>query len=221
MSTINTLRKSDGFDFDMAEHQRSDIVGDTDEVFDLADCEVETLRRAALQRKMPYDSSRRRYTRAELQHYGLVREGYTRQELRARGIGPIAVTSFDPLAAQASELLPVETAFGSGIRKWQLPIDMMPLRVFQTVFPPGTHVSTHIHPRHSEEAPGGGLRIVTSGSITYNGTRFGPGDWFFALNGEPYEFTTDPDVETTVFYTYHFKGVEHGNRFSHPHAVDE
>jgi hypothetical protein len=192
---------------------------DPKELFQLSDCEVETLRRAALNRSLPYDPTRRRYTRAELQRYGLVREGYTRQELRDRGIGTGTVTSFDELAVAAAELLPVETPFGKGIQKWQLPIDMMPLRAFQTVYPPNSRVESHIHPLHSEESPGGGLRIVTRGSVLYKGRRFGPGDWFFAANGEPYEFTTDPDVETVVFYSYSFFGAEQGNRFSHPHPV--
>jgi len=191
------------------------------EQFELSDCEVETLRRAALARRMPYEPLRRKYSRAELMRYGLVREGYTREELRERGIGPGAVTSFDQLAKDATDLLPVETPFGSGIKKWQLPVDMMPLRVFQTIFPPGTHVRSHVHPPHSDEAPGGGLRIISRGSITYKGQKFGPGDWFFAPNGEPYEFRTDPDVETIVFYKYAFFAVEQGNRFSHPHAADQ
>ncbi|CAJ2754506.1 Uncharacterised protein [Burkholderia pseudomallei] len=190
------------------------------EIFELSDCEVETLRRAAEARKLPYDPLKRKYNGSELQRYGLVREGYTRQELRDRGIGPGAVTSFDELAKEAPNLLPVETPFGKGIRKWQLPIDMMPLRIFQTVFPPGSHVSSHVHPPHSDDAPGGGLRIITRGSINYKGKKFGPGDWFFAPNGEPYEFDTDPDVETVVFYKYAFFAIEQGNRFSHPHACE-
>jgi hypothetical protein len=190
---------------------------DPRERFYLQDCEIETLARAAAERRIPYDPLRREYTRDELRRFGLVREGYTREELRQRGIGTGAVTSFDVLAQEAPNLLPVETPFGKGIRKWQLPVDMMPLRMFQTVFPPNTTVTSHVHPPHSDEAPGGGLRIVCKGSITYKGVVFGPGDWFFAPNGEPYEFTSDPDVETVVFYKYAFFGVEKGNRFSHPH----
>ena len=189
-----------------------------DDEFQLSDCEVETLKRAAEHRKLPYDPLRRSYKLRELHRYGLVREGYTRGELRDRGINPGSITSFDDAARSASSLLPVETPFGSGIVKWQLPIDMMPLRVFQTIFPPNTHVTSHMHPPHSDDSPGGGLRIITSGSITYKGKRYGVGDWFFASNGEPYEFTTDPLIHTVVFYKYAFFGVEHGNRFSHPYA---
>lgn len=214
---VNVLRKIEA----ELDNSLQDAGTDPTEVFELADCEVETLRRAAEERRLPYEPLRRTYSRAELVRYGLVREGYTREELRARGIGPGAVTSFDTLAEEAPALLPVETPFGSGIKKWQLPIDMMPLRVFQTVFPPGTHVRSHVHPPHSDEAPGGGLRIISRGSITYKGQNFGPGDWFFAPNGQPYEFLTDPDVETIVFYKYAFFAVEQGNRFSHPHAAEQ
>ena len=62
---------------------------------------------------------------------------------------------------------------------------------------------------------------MARGSVQYKGRSFGPGDWFFAVNGEPYEFTTDSEQETVVFYSYSFFGVEHGNRFSHPHALRE
>src|SRR5271165_2957696 len=44
---------------------------------------------------------------------------------------------------EAEKLLPVETPFGSGIRKWQLPIDMMPIRVMKTIFPPNSRVESH------------------------------------------------------------------------------
>lgn len=199
---------------------KKEYVPDQDEVFELIDCEMETLQKAAELRNLPFDPVRRVYTRRELHCFGLVREGYNRAELRERGIAAQAVTSFDEIALRAADLLPVETPFGTGIRKWQLPFDMMPLRVFQTVFPPNTHVSSHIHPPHSDEAPGGGLRIVSRGSITYKGQRFGPGDWFFAPNGEPYEFDSDPEVETVVFYKYDFFAIEKGNRFSHPHATN-
>jgi len=194
-------------------------VTQSDEVFELSDCEVETLRRAALDRNLSFDPLRTIYRNSELKAYGMVREGYTRAEMRERGIGPGALTCFDTLAEKAEELLPVETPFGSGIRKWQLPIDMIPIQVMKTIFPPGSVVKSHVHPPHSDEAPGGGLRIVVEGSISYKGRKFGPGDWFFAVNGEPYEFTTDPERHTVVFYKYTFFAVEKGNRFSHPHSA--
>ena len=191
-----------------------------DEVFELAECEVETLHRASIERDLAFDPTRTIYRKSELKKYGMVREGYTRSELRERGIGPGALTCFDPLAEKAEELLPVETPFGSGIRKWQLPIDMMPIRVMKTIFPPNSVVKSHVHPMHSDESPGGGLRIIVAGSIIYKDKKYGPGDWFFAVNGEPYEFKTDPHKQTVVFYKYTFFAVEKGNRFSHPHASE-
>lgn len=191
-----------------------------DEIFDLSDVEIETLRRAALDRGLPFDACRRTYSTSELKPYGMVREGYTRGELRSLGINPVEVTCFDQIANDAERLLPVETPFGSGIRKWQLPIDMMPIRVHQTVFPENSVVRPHVHPPHTQDAPGGSLRIVTKGAIFYKGRTFGPGDWFFIPNGVPYEFRTSPIEETVVFYKYAFFGFEVGNRFSHPHKTE-
>lgn len=189
-------------------------------IFHLSDVEVETLRRAALERALPFDANRRAYSKQELDKYGMVREGYTREELRELGFGADSVTCFDDRAEKAKEVLQVDTPFGSGIKKWQLPIDMMPMRVHQTVFPPNTIVSPHVHPENTEDAPGGGLRIVSRGRIFYNEKEYGSGDWFFVPNGTPYSFTTDPEVETIVFYKYAFFGFAEGNRFSHPHAVE-
>jgi len=120
----------------------------------------------------------------------------------------------------AVKSLALQTPFGSNIKKWQLPIDMMPIRVAQTVFPPATRVENHIHPMNTEADPGGGLRIVVAGSVEFRGKTFGAGDWFFVPNGVPYEFTTDPKKETTIFYTYRFFGALEGNRFSHPKGCD-
>jgi|ERR1700735_3983701 len=193
---------------------------DDEELFELSDVEVETLRRAASERCLPFDASRRVYTRKQLSEYGMVREGYTREELRELGFGPEEVSCFDDRAIAAQELLKVDTPFGSGIQKWQLPIDMMPMRVHQTMFPPSTLVKSHVHPANTLDAPGGGLRIVTKGKILYKGREYGPGDWFFVPNGIPYTFTTDPTGPTVVMYKYAFFGFEKGNRFSHPSAAD-
>jgi hypothetical protein len=188
--------------------------------FNLCDVEVETVRRAAEARNLPFNPDKTSYTRDELSGYGIVREGYNRAELRQLGFGPEAVSCFDERAQSAEELLRVDTPFATGIRKWQLPIDMLPLRVHMTVFPPASKVTLHVHPPNSPEAPGGGLRIVSKGKIFYKGREYGPGDWFFVPNGEPYEFTTDENIETIVFYKYAFFGFVEGNRFSHPHAAD-
>lgn len=191
-----------------------------EEVFELSDVEIETLRRASLERSLPFDEKRRVYTREQLSEYGMVREGYTREELRNVGLGPEEVSCFDDRAKAAQELLRVDAPFGSGIQKWQLPIDMLPMRVNQTLFPPNTCVKSHVHPANTPDAPGGGLRIVTKGKILYKGKEYGPGDWFFVPNGVSYTFTTDPSGPTTVMYSYSFFGFEQGNRFSHPSAVE-
>ncbi len=81
----------------------------TNEVFDLSDVEDRKPSEAAIERDLPFDPQRRIYTRHELSGYGMVREGYTRQELRWLGFGPQAVTCFDERSKAAEELLRVET----------------------------------------------------------------------------------------------------------------
>ncbi|WP_143282147.1 hypothetical protein [Burkholderia pseudomallei] len=187
--------------------------------FNLCDVEIETVRRAAQERGLSFDDAQRRYSTCELSRYGLVREGYNRQELAALGIGPSTVSSLDDATRALENELPLATPFGSGLKKFQLPIDMMPIRVAKTIFPPGSVVKRHIHPPHSNADPGGGLRIVVSGWILFEDRRYRQGDWFFVPNGTPYEFSTAPLHETTVFYLYRFFGAEFGNRFSHPYAT--
>lgn len=191
---------------------------DLDEIYELSLVEIETLRRAAAHKRIPFDSDRRHYSGAELSRFGLVREGYTRDELRERGVLPAVVSSLDEATDDAIRRLPIGTPFASGaVEKYELPIDMLPLRVAKTIFPPNTTVRRHVHPLHSEAAPGGGLRIVCSGSIKYDGCTYRAGDWFFIPNGTPYEFVSNSGVETVVFYSYAFFGVEDGNRFSRPY----
>jgi hypothetical protein len=191
------------------------------EEFDLNAAEVETLQRAAEHRCMEVDPDKQRYTKSELSAYGLVREAYTTEELRALGFGPERVTSFDEKAALAQELLKVDTPFGSGIRKWQLPCNMIEMRVHETVFPPNSFVQPHVHPINTEEDPGGSLRIVVKGHIKYAGQVFGPGDWFYVPNGVPYSFSSAPDQNTHVMYLYRFFAADKGNRLSHPHSTNE
>jgi len=186
------------------------------ELFELSDVEVETLRRAALERGFPFDKDRRSYLKVELSRYGMVRESYTGEELRKLGFQLGPVSCFDDCAKRAEHLLRVDTPFGSGIKKWQLPINSRYIKVEQTLFPPNTLVTPHVHPENSPDDPGGGLRIIIKGKIFYNGMEYGPGDWFFASNGVPYSFTTDPDGPTIVMYSYSFFGIERENRFSHP-----
>src|SRR2546423_3292962 len=109
--------------FDVKTEERSAAATlNADEIFELSNVEMETLRRAALTRSLPFQETKRQYSREELAQYGMVREGYTTEELRRLGFGPSEVSCFDERAEAAQELLRVETPFGSGIRKWQLPI---------------------------------------------------------------------------------------------------
>jgi hypothetical protein len=204
---------------ELQEDKKQDKPAGDNEIFHLCDVEVETARRAAFDRGLPFNPEKRAYTRQELGLYGMVREGYNREELRARGVLPRPVSSLDASTTSAEASLPLETPFGSAIRKYELPIDMLPMRVAKTIFPPGSVVKRHVHPPHTNEDPGGGLRIIFSGKIFFEGREYGPGDWFFVPNGTPYEFTTAPDQDTIVFYKYRFFGAEQGNRFSHPSDV--
>lgn len=141
----------------------------------------------------------------------------TKRELEELGIKPSIVSSHSVIESEAKKVLKLDTPFGSGTEKWQLPIDMMPIRVAKTIFPKNTRVDDHVHPESTAKAPGGGLRIVTQGNITFQGRTYEAGDWFFVPNGVPYEFLTSEEQDTIVFYSYFFFGAMEGNRFSHPH----
>ncbi|MER9847085.1 cupin domain-containing protein [Mesorhizobium sp. M0106] len=189
--------------------------------FDLCDVEVETLRRAATERDLDFDPGRRSYTAAELSAYGLVRESYNSQELRGMGItSKKVVTSFDPETARARDTLLVDAPFANKIRKWQIPVDICEWRTMITEFPPDSFVEPHVHPANSEEDPGGSLRTILKGSISYAGRVFGPGDWFFIPNGVPYSFRSDLDRDTIVLYSYAFFAPAQGNRFSYPMEIE-
>lgn len=192
------------------------ISSNPNEVFHLSAVEVETLRRSALERNLTFDPQRTEYMACELSDYGLVREAYNSTELAARGISSKnVVTSFDALADEAAATLLVDAPFAK-IRKWQIPVDICEWRVHMTEYPPGTLVEPHVHPENSSDDPGGSLRTVIKGSLTYAGRRYGPGDWFYIPNGVPYSFASDPHDKSLVMYTYRFFGVAEGNRFSHP-----
>jgi hypothetical protein len=193
------------------------IIDKPDHVFELNEAEVETLRRAAVERDMPFAPSRTRYTTAELNEYGLCREAYNSPELKEMGIGSDkVVTSFDFEARAAREKLRVDAPFADKIRKWQIPVDICEWRVYIAEFPPGAFVEPHVHPANTKDNPGGSMRTVLKGSIMYAGKTFGPGDWFYIPNGVPYSFRTDMKVDTIVMYKYAFFNVAKGNRFSHP-----
>jgi hypothetical protein len=92
-------------------------VDEPSNIFNLSEVEVETLRRAALERNMPFDPSRTEYSASELSEYGLVREAYNSAELRALGVSNNrVVTSFDFEASSARDKLLVDAPFASKIR---------------------------------------------------------------------------------------------------------
>jgi hypothetical protein len=193
------------------------FVDNPNATFVLSDVEVETLRRAAAQRGLDFDPEQRDYSAAELSAYGIVREAYNSRELRSMGIEVAkVVTSFDLDAERARQKFIVDAPFADGITKWQLPIDICEWRVFISEFPPNTFVEPHVHPANTPENPGGSLRTVLKGSLTYAGKVFGPGDWFFIPNGVPYSFRSDSATHTVVMYKYAFFAVAEGNRFSSP-----
>jgi hypothetical protein len=192
-----------------------------DYIFHLVDVEIETLRRAALERNLPFDPGRTQYTARELHEYGLVRESYNSQELRQLGVTTRrVVTSFDAEIVPARDNLLIDAPFAQGIRKWQIPIDICEWRAFMTEFPPNSFVEPHVHPENTYDDPGGSLRTILRGSIEYAGRTFGPGDWFFIPNGVPYSFKTDAECETIVMYSYAFFAAGKGNRFSHPIEIE-
>ena len=186
-------------------------------VFDLLDPEVETLRRAALAKGLPFDPDRRTYTAEELDGCGLVREAFNSDELADWGLDNArVVTSFDPIVEAARDELIVDAPFASTVRKWQLPIDLSESRSLMSEFPPDSFVEPHVHPANTEENPGGSLRMVLSGEISYAGRVFGPGDWFYIPNGIAYSFRTHAANPTRVFYCYAFFAPSMGNRLSYP-----
>src|SRR5260221_12261450 len=79
-----------------------------DEAFELSDVEVETLRRAAVERNLPFDEKRRTYLKSELTSYGLVREGYTREEIKELRLASHEVSCYDDGPQAAERLLCVE-----------------------------------------------------------------------------------------------------------------
>jgi hypothetical protein len=190
-------------------------------IFELSDVEVETIRRAALERGLPFDCDKVKYSGEELNQYGIVREAYNSVELRAFGIkNNKVITSFDIQAKEAREKLLVDAPFATSIKKWQIPVDVCEWRVFIAEFPENTLVEPHVHAANTPAEPGGSLRTILKGSITYAGKTFGPGDWFFIPNGVPYSFRTSSEAPTIVMYKYAFFAVAAGNRFSHPVEIE-
>lgn len=192
-------------------------VGAMEEIFQLSEVEVETVRRAAFERGLSFSPERTVYTADELNQYGIVREAYNSSELKQFGVDRRKVaTSFDAETARARDSLLVDAPFASPIRKWQIPIDVCEGRVLIAEFPPNTLVEPHVHPANAPDSPGGSLRTVLKGSLVYADKEFGPGEWFYIPNGIPYSFRSAAGEATVVMYKYDFFAVSEGNRFSSP-----
>lgn len=186
--------------------------------FDLSNNEMEILRHAALDRSLPFNSEKKIYSKAELNKFGMVREGYNMQEMHSLGFKPGVVTSFDKSVELAKTELRVETPFSNNIVKWQLPL-FWGLKFHMTHFPPHTVVHSHKHPDipfFHEEGPAGGLRIIISGKIIFEGKEFLPGDWFFVPNGIPYSFRAG---EEGADEAYGYGGDHVKLRFVFPHQL--
>lgn len=189
------------------------------DIIELEPHELEIINSVLSQRGMAVDSSKTAYTLSELNNVGIYRESYSFEEVRAKGFDSSGViTSFDEVAAKAQKELRVDAPFAKGIKKWQLPIDVAGFRIITTVFPPATTVLAHVHKSLDEHSKSGGFRMVVEGSITFEGKKFLPGDWFFIPNDTPYSFETDPNIETKENYWYgHNLRGEH-SRISSPVA---
>jgi len=105
------------------------------------------------------------------------------------------VTSKDAVVQRARKLLTVSNVPG-GFTKWQLPVYLTgPSQLFITVAEPGLKVGEHSHDE------GDGIRFVAGGSITFEGTELGAGDWMFIPAGTRYSFEVG-EVGAIMCYCY-------------------
>lgn len=193
-----------------------------DDLVTLDENEMEIAAIAAKEKGMDFDKSRNQYSISELAAYGLVRESWSVNEMREKGFSNEGVvTSFDDDTLRAENDLRVDAPYADGAQKWQLPIALPNFRIMMTRFPPNTVVEPHVHPDIDDITKCGQYRIVIEGSITYNGKKYGPGEWFFIPNGVPYSFVTDPDVETLENYAYQYNRRNMPVRFSNPRPVSK
>ena len=183
-------------------------MSDSAKPIELNESELALVSMVLLSQGLPLIASKTQFTEIELNELGFVRENWSPEEIVEKGLASDGVvTSFDDASERAQTDLTVDVPFADGVQKWQLPINLPGFRVVMTRFPPGTAVTSHVHPNIPGLSRCGQLRVVVAGSITYADRRYGPGDWFFIPNGVPYSFTTDPDVETLENYYYQYNGL--------------
>ena len=186
----------------------------------LRDNELKLLRDVMRSKGVAIDELVSDYTMDELRGFGFFRENWSTEELIEKGYtDDEVITSFDEISSLAVSDLAVDVPFAEGVKKWQLPISLPGLKAITTVFPPGTKVELHEHPNFDGASRCGQLRVVTRGSILYNGVKYRPGDWFYIPNGVPYSFVTDPDEETSESYFYQYNVHGGDARFSSPEAI--
>jgi hypothetical protein len=105
------------------------------------------------------------------------------------------VTSRDPSVKKALSDLEVKNV-PTGFVKFQLPVSFdKATQAFMSFGAPRTKVPTHSHDE------GDGLRVILSGSISYQGTELTPGDWMYIPAGKPYDFEVGP-MGVGMFYCY-------------------
>lgn len=125
-------------------------------------------------------------------------EGVRRLQTAASSAGLAAdkiLTSRDNPVQHAVKNLMV-TNVPAGFTKWQLPVYLDgPSQQFFSYAAPNTNVPEHSHDE------GDGLRIILSGSITYNGVELQEGDWMYIPKGSPYSFKVGPRG-AGMFYCY-------------------
>lgn len=105
------------------------------------------------------------------------------------------VTSRSRVAQDLKDALTVSNV-PDGFTKWQLPISFRcETLTFLSFAAPNTKVPRHSH----KEGPG--IRVIISGSMSYDGTELTTGDWMYIPAGMEYDFEVGP-MGVGMFYCY-------------------
>lgn len=105
------------------------------------------------------------------------------------------ITSRDAAVKKALSDLEVKN-IPTGFVKFQLPLSFdKPTQAFLSFGSPRTKVPSHSHDE------GSGLRVILSGSISYQGTELTSGDWMYIPAGKAYDFEVGP-MGVGMFYCY-------------------
>ena len=110
---------------------------------------------------------------------GLQRIGAARQKTRVSQEDRI-LTSRDPGISDMREDLRV-SGLPEGFEMWQLPVTVGRTLQFIGVAAPRARMPAH---RHNQPV----LRVILSGSITYEGKELTAGDWMYIPAGKEYSF---------------------------------